>query len=335
MMQFSSGTTGEPKPLFYRHGAAPATAVTMKIGNGIGKDDVYFCPSSPGWGHGIWFGTIAPLMFGKAIGTFSGKFDPELVLETLQDWKVTSMAAISSHYRLIIEHPNVEKYNVCLKTIVSTGEKMAKGTIEKIYRVWGIYPCVQYGSTEVGSISMDYAGIKNWKIKPGSLGRPMIGGMKVALLDENDKEVPTGEIGQVSLRKKSGWVKVGDSAYADQDGYLWYVGRIDDVIISSGYTIGPIEVESVINQHEAVEESAVVASPDESRGNVAKAYVVLKDRQAGNQQIEDELKDFVKTKLSKHEYPRLIEFVDELPKTPDGKLKRKVLRQKELKKYKN
>ena len=128
---------------------------------------------------------------------------------------------------------------------------------------------------------------------------------------------------------------MGDSACADRDGYLWYVGRIDDVIISSGYTIGPIEVESVLNQHAAVEESAVVASPDERRGNVVKAYVVLKEGVSADNKIEEELKNFVKNKLSKHEYPRLIEFVTEVPKTPDGKLKRKILREREIKMVNN
>ena len=331
MMQFSSGTTGEPKPLVYRHGAVSATAVTMKIGNGLTPDDIYFCPSSPGWGHGIWFGTIAPLTLGKAVGTYSGKFDPEKVLEAIQDWGVTNMAGIASHYRLLIESPKVEQYKVRLKTIVSTGEAMARETIEKIHKIWGIYPNVQYGTTEAGTISMDFAGIKTYVVKPGSLGSPMIGGIKVAIIDENDKEVPPGTIGQVAVWKKDSWFKIGDSAYADQDGYLWYTGRVDDVIISSGYTIGPIEVEGAVNQHPAVEESAVTASPDKARGDVVKAFVVLNSGYEPSETLAEEIKSLVKLKLSKHEYPREIEFVSELPKTPDGKIKRKILRERERK----
>jgi len=112
-----------------------------------------------------------------------------------------------------------------------------------IRRVWGIYPNVQYGTTEAGPISMDFMGFDDWVIKPGSLGKPMIGGIRVAILDENEKEVPPGTPGQVALWRNNAWFKMGDSAYADEDGYLWYVARIDDVIISAGYTIGPIEVE--------------------------------------------------------------------------------------------
>ena len=329
MMQFSSGTTGAPKSMLYRHGAISLAGVVMKLGNGLTADDTYFCPSSPGWGHGIWYGTIAPLVHGKAIGTYSGKFDPEMVLDALQEWGVTNMAAISSHYRLIMESPAVEKYKVNLKTIVYTGEAMSKDLIKSIYERWGIYPYVQYGTTEAGPISMDFAGFKNWILKPGSLGKPMIGGVKVGIIDENEKEVPAGTIGQVALWKKDQWFKIGDSAYKDEDGYLWYVSRIDDVIISSGYTIGPIEVENAVNRYPAVEESAVIASPTKGGGDLVKAIIVLKSGFAAEESLADEIKSFVKTRLSKHEYPKEIEFVDELPKTPDGKIKRKQLKERE------
>lgn len=329
MMQFSSGTTGEPKSVIYRHGAISLTGVVMKLGNGLRPDDTYFCPSSPGWGHGIWFGTIAPLIFGKAIGTFSGKFDPDRVLEALEEWGVTNMAAIASHYRLIMESPNLERYKVRLKKIVYTGEAMSKETVAAIRRVWGIYPAVQYGTTEAGPIAMDFMGFDDWVVKPGSLGKPMIGGVRAAIIDENENEVPSGTIGQVGLWKNDAWVKIGDSAWADEDGYLWYVSRIDDVIISSGYTIGPIEVEGAVMKHPAVEECAVIGSPDRDRGDLVKAVVVLKAGYEPSDAMAEEIKAFVKTKLSKHEYPREIEFAGELPKTPDGKIKRKVLRERE------
>jgi acetyl-CoA synthetase len=329
MMQFSSGTTGEPKSVMYRHGAITLAGVVMKLGNGLKADDTYFCPSSPGWGHGIWYGTIAPLIHGKAIGTFSGKFDADKVLEALQDWGITNMAAISSHYRIIMESPNVENYKVKLRKINYTGEAMTKDTMAAIHRVWGIYPNVQYGTTEAGPISMDFMGFDDWVIKPGSLGKPMIGGVRVAILDENEKEVPPGTPGQVALWRNNAWFKMGDSAYADKDGYLWYVARIDDVIISAGYTIGPIEVEGALNKHPSIEESAVVGSPDKDRGDLVKAIIVLKEGRLPTEELAEEIKAFVRTKLSKHEYPREIEFIKELPKTPDGKIKRKQLRERE------
>jgi acetyl-CoA synthetase len=329
MMQFSSGTTGAPKSVMYRHGGISVAGVVMKLGNGLRSDDVYFCPSSPGWGHGIWYGTIAPLIHGKAIGTFSGKFDTDKALEAIEEWGVTIMAAISSHYRLIMESPNVERYKVKLRTVNYTGEAMTKDTIAAIHRVWGIYPAAQYGTTEAGPIALDFMAFDNWEIKPGSLGKPMIGGVRVAILDGNEQEVLPGTPGQVALWRNGAWFKMGDSACIDEDGYLWYVGRIDDVIISAGYTIGPVEVEGAVNKHPAVEECAVVGSPDKNRGDLVKAIIVLKEGYIVSKELEEDIKAFVKTKLSKHEYPREIEFIRELPKTPDGKIKRKLLKERE------
>jgi acetyl-CoA synthetase len=172
-------------------------------------------------------------------------------------------------------------------------------------------------------------GFDDWVIKPGSLGKPMIGGVSVAIIDENEKEVPPGTPGQVALWRNNAWFKMGDSAYMDEDGYLWYVARIDDVIISAGYTIGPIEVEGALNKHPSVEESAVVGSPDKDRGDLVKAFIVLKEGYSATETLAEEIKNFVRIKLSKHEYPREIEFTKELPKTPDGKIKRKLIRERE------
>lgn len=332
MMQFSSGTTGAPKSIWYRHGAITVSAVVMQFSNGLKDDDVYFCPSSPGWGHGIWYGTIAPLIFGKAVGTISGKFIPEKCLEALQDWGVTNMAAISSHYRLIMESGVVDNYDTKVRVAVYSGEAMTREMIQTMKDKWGNYPYCQYGSTEAGPVALDFAGFDDYEIKPGSLGRPMIAGAKVAILDENENELPPGEVGQVSVYRNNGWFKIGDSAYMDEDGYFWYVSRIDDVIISAGYTIGPIEVEGAVMKHPAVEECGVVGSPDKDRGDLVKAFVKLNGGFEPTEELAEDIKVFVKTKLSKHEYPKEIEFVDELPKTSDGKIKRKELKAREVEK---
>ena len=332
MMQFSSGTTGAPKSVMYRHGAITVGAVVMKFGVGLSQDDVYFCPSSPAWGHGIWYGTISPLIYGKAIGTFSGKFDAEKCLEALEEWGVTNMAAISSHYRLIMESEKVDRFKLKLKKISYTGEALTKSLIEAIRKTWGLVPYCQYGTTEVGPITLDYAGFEDWVVKPGSLGKPMIGGVRVAVIDEEGKELPAGKIGEIALWRDGKWIRIGDSAYVDEDGYFWYVSRIDDVIISAGYTIGPIEVEGGLLKHPAVEECAVVGSPDKDRGELVKAFIKLKEGYKPSEKLAKEIQEFVKTRLSKHEYPREIEFIDELPKTPDGKIKRKVLKQREREK---
>ena len=139
-------------------------------------------------------------------------------------------------------------------------------------------------------------------------------------------ELPRNQIGQVALVKKGELVRIGDEAYEDEDGYFWYVGRADDVIISNGYTIGPIEVENALLKHPAVLESAVVGKPDKERGMIVKAYIVLEEGVIPSEELKDEIKVYVRDMLSKHEYPRELEFIDELPKTPDGKIKRKILK---------
>ncbi|MGD0486766.1 MAG: AMP-binding protein [Syntrophorhabdales bacterium] len=331
MMQFSSGTTGAPKAMMYRHGAITVSAVVMKLGNGVYDPDTYFCPSSPGWGHGIWYGTIGPLSIGKALGTFSGKFDPEVALEALEEWGVTRMAAISSHYRLMLESGKADRFKIKLQSASYTGEPMTKGLINLIKDTWGFSPGTQYGTTEVGPIAMDFLGFDNWVVKPGSLGKAMIGGIKVAVLDEDENPVPPGVVGQMAISRDNGqhWDKLGDSGYMDEDHYYWYVSRIDDVIISAGYTIGPVEVEEALRKHPAVEESGVVASPDKDRGDIVKAFIKLNPGYEPSEKLAKEIQEFVKTKLSKHEYPRDIAFIDELPKTVDGKIKRKELKERE------
>ncbi len=334
MIQFSSGTTGAPKTVNYRHGAITVAAPFIRFALGVRDEDEYFCPSSPAWGHGIWYGTIAPLIFGKAVGTYSGKFDPDMCLEALQNFEITNMSAISSHYRIMLESPNVDKYKVKLKRATYTGEPMSKEVAELMKEKWGVYPYGLYGTTEVGPLTSDFAGFDNWKVKPGSLGRPSLGSI-VSVIDEEGNELPPNTVGQMATKRGDKWVRVGDMVYKDEDGYFWYVSRADDVIISSGYTIGPIEVEEALMKHEAVEECAVVGSPDKARGTIVKAFIKVKEGFTPGKELEEDISQFVRTKLSKHEYPREIEFIDELPKTPDGKIRRKVLKEREIEKKKD
>ncbi len=327
MIQFSSGTTGEPKQIVYRHEALTVFAPLIKFVVGLQPDDNFFCPSSPAWGHGIWFGTMGPLIFGRAIGAYSGKFDPEILLEALEKFEITNMSAISSHYRLIMNSGKIDNYRLKIKRMTYTGEVMPLDVIHYFQEKLGITIHAMYGSTETGPICSDFAGFEDWKVKPGSLGKPMLGGRRVTVLDECGKECPPGKEGQIALWNGKQWVRAGDIVYQDEEGYFWYKCRADDVIISSGYTIGPIEVEEAIKKHPAVVEVAVVGSPDRERGEVVKAFI--KTSQNPTKELKEEIQQFVKSNLSKHEYPREIEFLDELPKTPDGKIKRKELRERE------
>jgi acetyl-CoA synthetase len=326
MIQFSSGTTGTPKPIRYTHGAISVAAVVMKFAGGLKPDDNYFCCSSPGWGHGIWYGTISPMIFGKAAGAYSGKFDGEICLEALEEFEITNIAGIASHFRVMLATGKADQYKLKLRFLTYSGEKMSMDLIKQIQDTWGLVPYTQFGTTEVGPIAVDYGGFDDWVVKPGSVGKPMVGGLEVKIVDEEGNELPRGQIGQVALVKKDRLERIGDEAYEDEDGYFWYVGRIDDVIISNGYTIGPIEVEQTIAKHPAVLECAVVGVPDQERGQLVKAFIVLQEGYAPSDALKKEIQEFVRDKLSKHEYPRALEFIDAIPKTPDGKIKRKMLK---------
>lgn len=325
VIQFSSGTTGAPKAVEYRHVAATYTAVNVKFGIGLRQDDVYFCPSSPAWGHGIWYGTVGPLIFGKAIGAYSGKFEAETLLGALEHFGVTNMSAAPLVYRRIMESGKIDAYKLRLRRITYTGGAMDNETRQFLQERLGLYPNSFYGSTEVGVVILDYA-FEDYQPRPGSLGKPMLG-LRVAVIDEDGRELPPGQVGQMALWRNNGWVRIGDAVYMDEDGYFWYKGRSDDVIISAGYTIGPLEIEAVLEKHPGVKRAAVVGSPDRERGEIVKAFIIPESEPT--EELKRDIQEYVKTRLSKHEYPREIEFVNELPETPDGKIKRKVLRELE------
>jgi len=324
-IQFSSGTTGMPKGVPYQHRAATLTGVHVKFGVGLRDDDRYFCPSSPAWGHGIWYGTVGPLIFGNALGAYSGRFNPETLLEALEEFDITNLFATPLVYRRIMDCGKLDNYKLKIRRLTYTGGAMDMDVIQYFQDRLGLIVQSCYGSTEVGVILADYA-FEDWKVKPGSLGKPLPG-TKVAVIDENGKELPQGQVGEIAVWQKERWSKMSDAAYIDEDGYFWYKSRIDDIIISAGYTIGPLEIEGVLEKHPAVCEAAVVGSPNKERGEIIKAFIVT--NREPSEELKQEVQEFVKTRLSKHEYPREIEFVNELPKTPDGKIQRKKLKEYE------
>ncbi len=298
VIQFSSGTTGSPKPVRYRHEALTVSAVVAKFGIGLRDDDRYFCPSSPAWGHGIWYGTMAPLIFGNAIGAYSGKFDPEILLKALEEFEITNISAAPTVFRRIMNSGKVDKYRLKLRKISYTGEAMDMDVFRFLEEKLGVTPYGFYGSTEVGPIALHYGGFEDWKVKPGSLGKPMIG-VKVAILDEKGNALPQGEVGHIAVWRKDEWVRVGDAGYVDEEGHFWYKARADDVIISAGYTIGPLEIEEVLMKHPAVLEAAVVGSPDKERGEIVKAFI--KTQLEPTEKLKEELQEYAKNGVSEHE----------------------------------
>ena len=327
VIQFSSGTTGQPKQVFYNHSAVSVTAVFVKFWLGLKDGDRYMCTSSPAWGHGIWYGTVGPLIFGTGIGAYSGKFDPELLLEAFEEFEITVTSNIPRVYKMLMDCGKIDNYKLKLRRLTYTGAAIEKEVIEYFQDKLGLYIGSTYGNTEAGPIVLDYA-FPDWKPKLGSAGKPMLG-VKLAILDDDGNVLPPGEIGEAAVWRKDKWNRIGDYGYLDEDGYFWPKGRSDDVIKSSGYRIGPFEIENVLERHPAVQGAAVVGSPDKERGESVKAFIVLAPDVEQTEELKSQIQDFVKTRLSMHEYPKEIEFVNELPETPDGKLKRKVLKQME------
>jgi acetyl-CoA synthetase len=323
LFQYTSGTTRElPEAVRHTHRAVVTLMVAALYGVGLRPGDQYFCPSSPAWGHGLAHGTISPLALGIHTASHSGKFDAARIFEALQDFTVTNVAAAPTVFRMLRNSGLRDRYRIDLRKLSYTGEPMDGETMTWIERAFGVVPCSMYGTTEVGVLIVNYPGLDGYQVRPGSLGKPAPG-IHVAIIDESGHELPASRTGEIAVRRKSGWFHVKDRGYRDEDGYFYIEGRSDDVIISAGWTMSAVEIETTLVKHPAVLEAAVVAAPDPVRGQVAKAYVVVRHAHPG---LVEDIQTFMKSQLAKHEYPRQIELVDELPRTPGGKVNRKALR---------
>lgn len=325
VIQFSSGTTGLPKQVLYSHAAISVTAVYTKFWLGLRDDDKYMCTSSPAWGHGIWYGTVGPMIFGNSIGAYHGKFNPEVFLGALEEFEITNVSAIPRVYRMIMDCGKLDNYRLKLRYLSYTGSAMDMEVTQYFLDKLGLLIHSNYGNTEAGPIVIDYA-FDDYKPKLGSAGKPMLGA-KMGVIDEEGNELPPRKVGEITVWRKGKWKLIGDFGYFDKDGYFWPKGRSDDIIKSSGFRIGPFEIENVLEKHPAVEKAAVVGNPDKERGEIVKAFIVT--NREPSEELKLEIKEFVRAKLSMHEYPREIEFIKEIPETPDGKIKRKELKERE------
>ncbi len=323
IFQYTSGTTRElPEAVKHTHRSVVTLMIASLYGAGLKPGDRYFCPSSPAWGHGLWHGTIGPLALGIHIAAYSGKFDPQRILEALQDLAIDNFAAAPTVFRLLRNSGMREKYRIALRKISYTGEPMDLSTWDWILESLGCAPCSMYGSTEVGVLVVNFPGYADYVVKRGALGKA-VPGLQVAILDAGGKALPPDETGEIAVKRKDGWFYVKDRGRLDAEGYFHIEGRSDDVIISAGWTMSAVEIENTLLKHPGVLEAAVVGVQDPVRGQVAKAWIVAKDARPG---AAEDIRQFMKAQLSAHEYPRQIEFVAELPKTPAGKINRKALR---------
>jgi acetyl-CoA synthetase len=324
VLQYTSGTTRElPAAVRHTHRAIVVLMVAALYGTGIRPGDRFFCPSSPAWGHGLWHGTLAPLALGVTTGTMAGKFDAARLLRALQEYDITSLSAAATHYRMMKSSGEAANYLYGIRKLSFTGEPMDSGTRGFVEETFRVPVCSMYGTTEVGVILADYPGAADYIVKPGALGKP-VPGVRVEVQDAAGLPCPPDGIGEIKVWRRGAWLPTRDRGYVDAEGYFHHAGRADDVIISAGWTMSAVEIENALLKHPDVREAAVIGVADGLRGQVVKAFIV--SARKGDLFFARELQDFTRSRLSRHEYPRHVAFVPELPKTPAGKVNRKALR---------
>lgn len=327
MYQYTSGTSRDlPEAVKHRQRAIVTVMIAALYATGVRPGDKFMCPSSPAWGHGLWHGTLAPLALGIEISTYAGKFDPERLLAAIEEFEITNLSAAATHYRMMRNSVKQKSYFFQLQKLSFTGEPLDTETAHWAREIFGHDVCSIYGSTEVGVIIANYPGADDLPVKIGSLGKPLPG-CNIVIQDPQGNPCPVGTIGEIMLRKKNGFFPVKDLGSIDEDGYYYHHGRADDVIISAGWTISAVEIEDTLLKHPDIAEAAVIGIPNTERGQIVKAFIVSKRSQ--NETFTEELKNFVRDRLSRHEYPRALEIVESLPKTPAGKVNRKTLRDQE------
>ncbi|MDP3676681.1 MAG: AMP-binding protein [Novosphingobium sp.] len=327
VFQYTSGTTRElPEAVRHTHKALVTLMFAALYGTGIRPGDEFFCPSSPAWGHGLWHGTLAPLGLGVTTGTFAGRFDAVRLMRALSEHRVTNMSAAATHYRMMKNSEKAGKFAFHFRKLSYTGEPIDPATLGFIDTYFKVPACSMYGTTEIGVVLVNYPGAEDFTVKPGSLGKA-VPGQKLQVQRADGSPAAPGETGELMLWRRDAWETTKDLAKIDEDGTFYHCGRADDVIISAGWTMSAVEIENTLLKHADVRECAVIGAPDATRGLVVKAFVVS-DRAPGDPFVK-ELQDFTRERLAQHEFPRLVEFVSELPKTPAGKVHRKILRDRE------
>jgi acetyl-CoA synthetase len=324
VFQYTSGTTRAiPTAVKHTNRSIVYLMIAALYATGIRPGDRFFCPSSTAWGHGLWHGTLGPLTLGITTGTVSGKFDPDRFARALSEYEITALSAAPTHFRILKSSGAAGKYSYSIDKLSYTGEPLDSSTAEFIEEIFGTIPRSMYGTTEVGTVLVNYPGAEDYVVRRGSLGKE-IPGTEVDVHDSAGVPCKPGETGELVVRRGGDWLSTKDRGSRDAEGYFYYGGRSDDVIISAGWTMSAMEIEDVLLKHDAVIEAAVVGVPDELRGLIPKAFLVCCTRETDG--LVKELQDFAKSRLSLHEYPREIEFVETLPTTPAGKVNRKALR---------
>lgn len=347
---FSSGTTGMPKMVVHDHHYPLGHIITGVYWHNLEPGDIHLTVADTGWGKAVWGKSYGQWMAGAAVFVYDyrGKFDPKALMRVMADGKVTSFCAPPTIYRFMLLE-DISQYDLSsLKQCTTAGEPLNASVFEDWKNRLGIKLREGFGQTET---TLQILTLPKMEPKPGSLGRPAPG-WELAVLRDDGSPCPTGEEGEICVRigekvpvglfssylgepertakvVYDGWYHTGDKAWVDEDGYYWFVGRVDDLIKSSGYRIGPFEVESALVAHEAVVEAAVTGIPDPVRGQIVKATVILSPGFEPSDELTRELQDYVKKYTAPYKYPRVIDYVAELPKTISGKIQRAIIRDRD------
>jgi acyl-coenzyme A synthetase/AMP-(fatty) acid ligase len=320
LIVFTSGTAGEPKPIRHGQRYLPGQRVQAEHWFGARPGDLCWCTAASGWSKSARNSFVAPWLMGATALLHDGRFDPAERLELIERERVDVLCMAPTEYRAIAKRTELRR--LPLRHAVAAGEPLNPEIVELWRDEVGVRVHDGYGQTETGALTGMPIGPP---VEPGSMGRPLPG-FKL-WIDEGELCADPATVPTFFLDGPTDGVwRTGDRVREDEDGYLWFEGRTDDVIISAGYRIGPFEVESALVSHPSVAEAAAVAAPDEVRGAVVRAVVVLRDGSAPSDALATELQEHVRERTAPYKYPRIVEFADELPKTPSGKIRRALLR---------
>ncbi len=356
LLIYTSGTTGPPKGALMPH--------SCLLGNLPGfihshdtfpqSGDLFWSPADWAWTGGLMDALLPTLYFGQPIVGYRGRFDPERAFRLIERYQVRNTFLFPTALKLMMKafpRPR-EVFDVNLRSVMSAGEAVGTAVFEWARDALGVTINEMFGQTEMNYIVGNSHRL--WPVKPGSMGRPYPG-HRIMLIDDAGNEVPRGEPGDVAVHRiapdgtpdpvffleyagnpdatrskfTGDWCRTGDMASMDEDGYLWYQGRADDMFKAAGYRIGPSEIENCLVRHAAVANAAVVPSPDALRGNVVKAFIVLAEGHSPSPTLEEDLAQHVRRFLAPYEYPKEFEFIDAMPMTTTGKVQRKLLRDRE------
>lgn len=351
ILHYTSGSTGKPKGVLHVHNAMIQHYQTAKWVLDLQEEDVYWCTADPGWVTGTSYGIFGPWLTGTSNVIIGGRFSPDAWYSMIEEYGVTVWYSAPTAFRMLMGAGDeaVKRFDLSsLRHILSVGEPLNPEVVRWGAKVFDLRIHDTWWMTETGAqLICNYPCME---IKPGSMGKP-IPGVQAAIVDDQGNELPPFRMGNLAIKKgwpsmmntiwgnqekfesyfmPGDWYVSGDSAYMDDEGYFWFQGRVDDVIMTAGERVGPFEVESKLVEHPAVAEAGVIGKPDPIRGEIIKAFVALREGFEASDELKEDIRQFVKTGLAAHAAPREIDFRESLPKTRSGKIMRRVLKAWEL-----